>query len=221
MAARQRQQAKRKRAAPRQAGGKRASQAAPGRPKSAEAHRAILKAALQMVLAGESLSGLSLEAVAKRAGVGKATIYRHWPTKEALLLEAFITEFKSPLPALAGTSVRDDLSALLGGLIERDPAVAQRVFLAMMSDGLHFSQLNRQYRAAVVEPWVDAIRGVLRRGVSSGELAPGTDVEQTLTLLMAPVQVHLLVKGGRDPLPPNYPRFVVETVLQGVASAKA
>jgi hypothetical protein len=89
----------------------------------------------------------------------------------------------------------------------------------MMADGLHFSQLNRQYRAAVVEPWVDAIREVLRRGLQTGELAPETDVEQTLTLLMAPVQVHLLVKGGRDPLPPNYPRFVVDTVLEGIAGA--
>src|SRR5579863_5322517 len=77
----------------------------PGRPRSERAERAIIDAALS-VFAESGPEGLCIEQVAARAGVGKATIYRRWPGKEDLLLDAIAT-VKSPLPEPAGVSVRD------------------------------------------------------------------------------------------------------------------
>src|SRR6185436_8741582 len=85
---------------------------APGRPRSAQADEAILDAVLEMLSGGHSVAAISIEAVASRAGVGKATIYRRWPNKEALIIDA-VASMKGPLPAPVGESVRDDLVMLL------------------------------------------------------------------------------------------------------------
>src|SRR5687768_10175832 len=85
---------------------------APGRPRSARADEAIIEAVLALLADGVSADQLSIEAVAARAGVGKATIYRRWSNKEALLVDA-VASLKGPLPELAGVSVREDLLTLL------------------------------------------------------------------------------------------------------------
>ena len=89
----------------------------PGRPRSAEAHAAILRAALELAVSG-GLSGLSMEAIAARAGVGKATIYRRWKTKEALFAEAIGSIAVMPDIPDTGT-VRGDLDAASSAAIGR------------------------------------------------------------------------------------------------------
>src|SRR2546423_11027134 len=85
---------------------------APGRPRSARADEAIIDAVLEMLTDGYTVDTLSIEAVATRAGVGKATIYRRWSNKEALIVDP-VGSLKGPNPAPPGQSVRDDLLALL------------------------------------------------------------------------------------------------------------
>src|SRR3954462_10843849 len=85
---------------------------APGRPRNGRADEAILEAVIALLGDGQSVDGISIEAVAAKAGVGKATIYRRWPNKEALIIDA-VASMKGPLPDPAGESVRDDLVMLL------------------------------------------------------------------------------------------------------------
>src|SRR5260221_12588060 len=85
-----------------------------GRPRSEQADRAIIDAALS-VFAESGTEGLCIEKVAARAGVGKATIYRRWPGKEDLLLDA-IRALQAPLPEPAGRSVREDLVMVLSAM---------------------------------------------------------------------------------------------------------
>ena len=80
----------------------------PGRPRSEQAEQAIIEATLDL-FGEQGFEGVCVEAVAARAGVGKATIYRRWPNKEELLLAA-LSSMKSPIPEPTG-SVRDDLVA--------------------------------------------------------------------------------------------------------------
>src|SRR3954453_16263271 len=87
----------------------------PGRPRNVRADEAILEAVIALLGDGQSVDGLSMEAVAAKAGVGKATIYRRWPNKEALLIDAVAT-MKGPLPQPAGESVRDDLVMLVSAM---------------------------------------------------------------------------------------------------------
>src|SRR6266567_8181780 len=154
----------------------------PGRPRSEQADRAILDAALSL-FAESGPGGLCIEKVAARAGVGKATIYRRWPGKEDLLLDA-LAAVKLPLPAPKGKSVRSDLVALLGAMCAEsaDPRRA-RQFALLHGEGLRYPRLMARYMETVVEPRREVVRSLLRRGVATGELRQDADVEAALFML--------------------------------------
>jgi AcrR family transcriptional regulator len=187
----------------------------PGRPRSERADRAIIDAALSL-FAESGPEGLCIERVAARAGVGKATIYRRWPGKEDLLLDA-IAALKAPLPEPAGRSVREDLVTLLGVMCQEtaDPRRA-RQFALLLGEGAKYPRLMARYMETVVEPRREVIRAVLRRGVATGELRPGLDVDAALFMLIGAV----LARRGheQEPLPPGYPELVVDELLRGLAA---
>src|SRR4051812_38737959 len=80
----------------------------PGRPRSERADKAIVDATLALLVEEGGVSGVSIEAVAARAGVGKTTIYRRWPNKEALIIDA-LAALREPIVEPRGQSVREDL----------------------------------------------------------------------------------------------------------------
>jgi AcrR family transcriptional regulator len=187
----------------------------PGRPRSEQADRAILDAALSL-FAESGPEGLCIEKVAARAGVGKATIYRRWPGKEDLLLDA-LAGLKAPLPVPKGKSVRSDLVALLDAMCKEsgDPRRA-RQFALLQGEGLRYPRLMARYMETMVEPRREVVRSVLRRGVATGELRQETDVEAALFMLSGAV----LARGrcGQEPVEDGYARRVVDELLRGLAS---
>ena len=187
----------------------------PGRPRSEQADRAIIDAALSL-FAESGPEGLCIERVAARAGVGKATIYRRWPGKEDLLLDA-IASLKTPLPEPAGRSAREDLTVLLGAMCEEtaDPRRA-RQFALLLGEGAKYPRLMARYLETVVEPRREVIRTVLRRGIATGELRPGLDVEAALFMLVGAV----IARRGpeMEAVPPEYPERVVDELLRGLAA---
>jgi len=148
----------------------------PGRPRSEQAEQAIIEATLDL-FAEKGFEGVCVELVAARAGVGKATIYRRWPNKEELLLAAFAS-LKSPFPEPKGVSVRDDLLAMVEVMCadKADPRKARRYAL-LLGEGEKYPRLMARYKETVVQPRRDAMRAVIRRGIETGELRAGTDVE--------------------------------------------
>ncbi len=148
----------------------------PGRPRSEAAEQAIIEATLDL-FAEHGFEGVCVELIAARAGVGKATIYRRWPNKEELLLAA-LGSLKSPYPEPKGVSVREDLLAIVEVMCadKADPRKARRYAL-LLGEGEKYPRLMARYKAEVVEPRRDMVRAVIRRGIETGELRPGTDVE--------------------------------------------
>jgi AcrR family transcriptional regulator len=191
-----------------------AGQRRPGRPRSERADRAIIDAALSL-FAESGPEGLCIEKVAARAGVGKATIYRRWPGKEDLLLDA-IAALGAPLPEPEGRSVRDDLVAILKAVRDAvaDPCRA-REFALLLGEGAKYPRLMARYVETVLEPRREVIRSVLRRGAASGELRAGVDVEAALFMLTGAV----LARGKYEPgsMPPGYVERVVDELLLGLA----
>jgi len=185
----------------------------PGRPRSERADRAIIDAALS-VFAESGTEGLCIERVAARAGVGKSTIYRRWPGKEDLLLDA-IGALQKPLPEPAGESVREDLVTILGAMRDSvaDPRRA-REFALLLGEGAKYPRLMARYVETMLEPRREVIRSVLRRGVAGGELRPDTDIEVALFMLTGAV----LARGKYDPgsFPPGYVERVVDELLLGL-----
>ena len=189
------------------------AQRRPGRPRSQRADRAIIDAALS-VFAESGTEGLCIEKVAARAGVGKATIYRRWPGKEDLLLDA-IGALQAPLPEPAGRSVREDLVTVLSAMRDAvaDPRRA-REFALLLGEGAKYPRLMARYVETMLEPRREVIRSVLRRGVATGELRPGTDIEAALFMLTGAV----LARGKYDPasMPPGHVERVVDELLLGL-----
>jgi AcrR family transcriptional regulator len=185
----------------------------PGRPRSERAERAIIDAALS-VFAESGTEGLCIEKVAARAGVGKATIYRRWPGKEDLLLDA-IGALQAPLPELAGQSVREDLVAVLSAMRDAvaDPRRA-REFALLLGEGAKYPRLMARYVETMLEPRREVLRSVLRRGVASGELRADTDVEVAMFMLTGAV----IARGKYDPssMPAGYVERVVDELLLGL-----
>jgi AcrR family transcriptional regulator len=185
----------------------------PGRPRSERAERAILDAALEL-FTESGVAGVCMEAVAARAGVGKATIYRRWPGKEDLLLDA-LSSLKSPIPEPAGESVRDDLVAMLKVMCQdaSDPARMRRYSL-LLGEGKKYPKVMERYKATVVEPRRDLLRSVLRRGVANGELRPDLDVEVALFMLTGAIMAP-----GREPetFTPEHAERLVDEALLGLA----
>ena len=146
-----------------------------GRPRSTEADRAIIDAVLEEVIQ-EGIDGMSIEQVAARAGVAKATVYRRWPNKEALLLDA-VTGVEVELPTLVGSSVRDDLVTLVDSMRRRiadaaqpGESLASRLYPCMIAEGTRHPEIAAKYKQRVVEQRREAVREVIRRGIANGEL---------------------------------------------------
>lgn len=186
-----------------------------GRPRSVQAHRAIIDATLE-VFAEAGAEGLCIEKVAAKAGVGKATIYRRWPGKEDLLLDA-ISAMRSPLPKPKGESVREDLAALVDaiGRESSDPRRA-RQFALLLGEGAAYPRLLERYVETVVEPRREVVRSVLKRGVATGELRDEANVEAAVDMLTGAVLAR--PRTGRDRADRGYARRVVDELLTGLAS---
>jgi AcrR family transcriptional regulator len=186
----------------------------PGRPRSEQADRAIIDAALGL-FAESGPDGLCIEQVAARAGVGKATIYRRWPGKEELLLDA-LAALKTPLPEPRGRSVREDLVAVLDAMCHdaADPRLA-RQFALLQGEGAKYPRLMARFIETVIEPRREVVRSVLRRGVATGELREDADIEAALYMLRG---AALARAAYSEPVPRDYARRVIDTLLRGLAA---
>jgi AcrR family transcriptional regulator len=186
----------------------------PGRPRSVQADQAILAAALDL-FAQCGPDALYIEQVAARAGVGKATIYRRWPGKEDMLIDA-IDGLRTMLPVPQGRSVRADLTALLETICREaaDPRRA-RLFALLQGEGVRYPRLMAKYLEIVVKPRRDLVTAVLRRGVATGELRETTDIGAAVVLLNGAVLASMY---GEEHLDSRDARRVIEELLRGLAA---
>lgn len=169
-----------------------------GRPRSGRAHRAILEAVQELIIE-EGFADLRLEHVAARADVGKATIYRHWPSKEALALELLL-ELASPHIAVADTGdTRQELLAAVTNVVR---ALTETPFgpviRALLSQIAINPSLGDPFRASVVQARREEIGRIIRRGVQRGDLRADVDVDIATELLVGPAYFRLMFGGVLD-----------------------
>lgn len=188
----------------------------PGRPRSERADKAIIESTLALLVEEGGVGGVSIEAVAARAGVGKTTIYRRWPNKEALIIDA-LASLKEPEPELGGGSVRDDLIALAGALgVQQDDRQRVGVYWSVFGNGDKHPELHRRFIRDVVEPRRERMRAVLRRGIETGELRSDIDIDLVMWLIMGAV-VNRARAWGIGPVPEDFAERLVDTALRGLS----
>ncbi|MFF4395980.1 TetR/AcrR family transcriptional regulator [Streptomyces sp. NPDC001480] len=186
-----------------------------GRPRSEAVEQAIIEGVMQLLEEGVSLAELSIERIARTAGVGKATIYRRWSGKEELFVDVMrAAEPKDP--ELPGTSMRDDLVVLLEalrrrGLVSRSSAILHNVHAQMKSS----PKIWAAYHASVITPRRNIGLEVLRRGQRNGELRADVDVELVNDLFVGPMLTRSLLRPDAD-LPEGLAEQIVDTVLEGL-----
>ena len=164
---------------------------APGRPRSARADEAIIEAVLDLLAEGTPFDALSIEAVAARAGVGKATIYRRWSNKDALIFDAVRTVKGEPA-VLPGTSVRDDLIALLRPVGKAEHTRAGQIMPCLMAELQRSPELNNIFQR-ITEPRRQLSREVLQRGIDEGVLRPDIDIEIVIAMLTGPLIAYRML----------------------------
>ncbi|MFE7861025.1 TetR/AcrR family transcriptional regulator [Streptomyces sp. NPDC057403] len=190
-----------------------------GRPRSEAVERAVIEGVLKLLEDGVPLADLSIERIARTAGVGKATIYRRWSGKEELFVDV-VRAAEPPDPELPGTSMRDDLVALLEplrqrGVMTRSSALLHNVFAQMKSS----PKIWAAYHASVVAPRRRMQIEILRRGQQSGELREDVDIDLLHDLFVAPMLVRTVMRpqAATEPdLSEGLSEQIVDTLLEGL-----
>ena len=188
----------------------------PGRPRSPRAERAILDATLEL-LASEGFGRMTVEGVAAKAGVGKATIYRRWASKLELVLAAVGQLSAHALPELTTGSTREDLIALLRHIIEAlTSTIAGRILPGLVAETARSPELL----GVLHDFWISR-RGlmlrVLRQGSAQGDLPDDIDHELIADLLYGPVHYRFLISGA--PLGAELADELVDAVMRRVGPA--
>ncbi|MBC9712421.1 TetR/AcrR family transcriptional regulator [Streptomyces sp. TRM66268-LWL] len=186
-----------------------------GRPRSEAVERAIIEGVMRLLEEGVSLGDMSIERIARTAGVGKATIYRRWKGKEELFVEV-MRVVDEPDQELAGDSVRDDLVAVLEGIRRRGLAKRSSAMLqSLLAQAKNYPQLWELYHGEVVARRRARLTEVLQRGVASGELRGELDLSLMADLFTGPMLARTILSHDA-PLPDGLSEAIVDTVIEGL-----
>lgn len=168
-----------------------------GRPRNQRAHEAILRATRSLLLE-KGYPALTIDAVAARAGSAKTTIYRRWPTKGALVLEATAEQLAIGVVPDTG-STRADLEVALHQLIVTfSDRLAAIVMLAVIANLDEDPSMARTFRDEIVYPWRHSAAAALERGVTRGDLPPESDVLFLLDVIVGTVFQRAVILTGAD-----------------------
>ena len=169
---------------------------APGRPRSEQARLSILRSTLKL-LAKNGFSELTIEAVAAHANVGKATVYRWWPDKAALIVDAFASSTTRKLHFPDTGYVRTDMSQQMRQLVKIFRSRRGRIVSAMLGAGQSDGSLIVAFRERFLKPRRQEAYATLRRGIRRGELRKNVDMDLLLDSLYGPIYMRFLIRHDR------------------------
>jgi AcrR family transcriptional regulator len=181
----------------------------------------ILDATRELLAKEKDVGSLTVEAVAARSGVGKATIYRRWRDKWELALDAVMIDM---LPGFANPDdvgdTRKELITFVNSVVKiwSTPPFGPAM-QALVSEIATQPELAREYRERVVEPRRDQLAPVIERGIRRGDLRPDTDARLVHEFLVGPILYRLLLSGG--PLDRKLGTRLVDAILEGLGPGPA
>jgi AcrR family transcriptional regulator len=187
------------------------------RQRSTRAHQDVLDAALEL-FAERGIERTSMDAIAEKSGVSKATIYKHWADKEALLLEVMAHVHKTcDRPQLDKGSTRQNLIAILRHKLAEKPgedaALRERLMPHLMAYSAYNPKFGDAWRSTIMGPARREIRQVLTRAVENGEFPSNLNHDAAVSLLLGPMLYrHIFEKSS--PVPPDDLAVTVVDVFQ-------
>ena len=184
----------------------------PGRPRNERSRLAIIRSTLKL-LRKTTFDDLSIEAIAADAHVGKATVYRWWASKGALVVDAFVSSIEDELHFPDSGSVHRDMSLQMKGFVALLNSPTGRIIAALIAAGQHDPELMEEFRARFLRRRRQEAYQTLQRGIDRGELPRGLDLDMILDLLYGGIYMRFLIR--HDELSERYVDDVCSVILQG------
>jgi AcrR family transcriptional regulator len=182
-----------------------------------ERSRQAILAAARALIAEEAYENVTVEAIAARAGVGKQTIYRRWPSKSAVVFAAVLAlseDADGQSVALPDTGdLETDLKLVMRATVEEfaDPAF-DRLIRALTTEIANDDALAAEYREKLAQPLEEAKRARLRSAQEAGQVDADADLDLALEMLYAPLFQRWLHRSG--PLTAAYADSLVDATLR-------
>ncbi|PGK33820.1 TetR family transcriptional regulator [Bacillus anthracis] len=184
-----------------------------GRPRNIETQKAILSASYELLLES-GFKAVTVDKIADRAKVSKATIYKWWPNKAAVIMDGFLSVAAARLPVPdTGSALTDILThatSLAGFLISREGTIITE----LVGEGQFDSKLAEEYRARYFQPRRLQAKQLLEKGIKRGELKENLDVDLSIDLIYGPIFYRLLVTGEK--LDDSYVHDLVINAFEGI-----
>jgi AcrR family transcriptional regulator len=191
------------------------------RPRSIQAHRKVLEAAAEL-FAEQGIYATSMDAIAEASGVSKATIYKHWPDKDALCLEvlSYVHGLDEKPPVFESGDFRTDLIAQLRYQPATDrKAMKDKIWPHLIAYSARNQDFGRAWRAKVLEPARVGLAAMIRRGEELGALRSGIDPEVGFALLLGPmIYRHVFLQRLGQNVPKDLEVHVADAFLAAFAN---
>ena len=186
------------------------SSRSPGRPRSESARQAVLAATTQLV-EQDGYGGVTIEAIARRAGVSKQTVYRWWPNKATIILEAMNEAASVIAPAPDTGSLENDLRLFLRRTVAGAGGGNARLLGALMAEAQRDDAFAESFSAGFLARRRQVLRELLAHGASRGELALSVDLDFLVELVFAALWYRILAR--HQPLNRRFADRLADTVL--------
>ncbi len=189
-----------------------------GRPRSEGCRQKILAAA-DALLARDGFARVSVEAIAAAAGASKATLYRWWPNKAAIVMEALLESTGADVYVPTSADPVADLAEKLRRAIALFAGPKGQVFAALIGEAQFNPELAHAYRQQLLAPRRAAMRVVLLRAIGAGALRQDLDIDMAMDLLYGPLYARLLL--GHAPLDEAFMRDYPAMAIAGLLAPAA
>lgn len=184
-----------------------------GRPRNMETHNTILTASYELLLES-GFGAVTVEKIAERAQVSKATIYKWWPNKAAVVMDGFLAAAAARLPIPDTGLVDQDILEHATNMALFMVSQEGSIFLQIIGEGQVDSGLAEAFRARYIQPRRMEVRQILDKGIQRGELDKAVDIALFTDLIYGSIFYRLLVTGER--VDEAYVAQVVSQVFRGV-----
>lgn len=186
----------------------------PGRPRSERSKTAVLRAASEL-MQEVGLRAMTTELIAARSGASKATIYKWWPNKYTVAVEAFLSEMLAEAPDPDTGSAREDFCVVLRGVMYFYSMPTGRVFGQLVGEAQFDPLVHAELRDVFIQSRRRVARTIWDRGVARGELRSDVEPNVGIDLLFAPAIYRLVTGSG--PLDDAAAEAIVAAAFSGVA----
>lgn len=189
-----------------------------GRPRSTESEAAVITATAEL-LKEMSLRDLTIEEIARRAGVGKQTIYKWWKSKSAVALDAFCKAMLTEVDVPDTGSFLEDMVRQLRSVTRFYKSTAGSAFCQFLAEAQSDEEFKQTFLNVFLKPRRDAVRVIWERAILRNEIAADTDPEIAMDNLYGPLIFRLM--SGHGSLSESVTRQIAQNAFLGIATEKA